>query len=365
MIITILIVLFSLILLTGLHELGHFLFAKRFGIKVEEFGICYPPRIYGKKIKGTIYSLNLLPFGAFVKIKGEDGAPASAEASAGKGRENDSFACKPIWQRAVVLVAGVVMFWLVAFLIFTFVSGIFGVPTSITDEMDSTNATVQVMAVSDGSPAALAGIKSGDEFVKIEEAIINKTIQVQEIAQENLGKEITLTLKRNNKEIEVALTPRANPPQGEGAMGIALVRVENMKTVWYKAPWQGIVLTARLTKAIPVNLYQAIKLKITGQKVVGVQFMGPIGFGQMLGQSLESGLGNFMVLMGMISIWLAIFNLFPIPALDGGRLLFLGIEAIRRKPINQKIEQKITAFFFFGLILMMIVLSVRDLFRIF
>ena len=356
-------------MLTALHELGHFLFAKRFGIKVEEFGICYPPRIYGKKIKGTIYSLNLLPFGAFVKIKGEDGAKE------GEAPQNDNFACKPIWQRAVVLVAGVVMFWIVAFLIFTFVSGIFGVPTSITDEMPSINAKVQVMATSAGSPAEKAGIKSGDEIAKLkikneklkieEEIIINKTIQVQETAQANLGKEITLTLKRSNEEINVILTPRANPPQGEGAMGIALVRVENMKTVWYKAPWQGVVLTARLTKAIPVNLYQAIKLKITGQKVAGVQFMGPIGFGQMLGQSLESGLGNFMVLMGMISIWLAIFNLFPIPALDGGRLLFLGIEAIRRKPMNQKIEQKITAVFFFGLILMMIVLSVRDLFRIF
>lgn len=360
MFITILIVLFSLIALTALHETGHFILAKKFGIKVEEFGIGYPPRIFGKKFGETIYSLNLLPFGAFVKITGEDGESASPR----------SFSQKPLWQRALTLLAGVLMFWIVAFLIFTFAAGLFGLPTAIDDAVDAPTAQVQVLAVSAGSPAQRVGIQAGDVIVNIKSQISNikyvdKTKEVSEIAQENKGKEIEMVLQRNGKEVSIALTPRGNPPQGEGAIGIALVRVASLSAPWYKAPLVGFQITFRQTKAIPVVLYQAIAAKIRGEKVAGVQFMGPVGVGQMLGLALGQGAGNFLVLIAMISVWLALFNLLPIPALDGGRLLFLGVEAIRRKPMNHKIEQKVNSGFFLALIALMVLITARDLLRLF
>ncbi|OIO44859.1 hypothetical protein COU05_01750 [bacterium (Candidatus Gribaldobacteria) CG10_big_fil_rev_8_21_14_0_10_37_21] len=364
LLITIFIVLFSLILLTALHELGHFLFAKKFEMKVEEFGVGYPPRVIGKKIKGTLYSLNLLPFGAFVKIKGEDGSKD------GEAKLNDSFTSKPIWQRAIVLFAGVAVFWVVAFLIFTIVAGIFGIPSPVPDTTEMPGAKVQIIAVMADSPAQRAGLKPGDTILSLKTEEIelkktNKTNEVQEFILEAGEKEISFVIERNNEQIETKVTPKQVADLGRVGVGVSLVRVAEIKTVWYKAPLEGLVLTGRLTKAIPLNLYLALKTKITGGKTSGIEIVGPIGFGKMLGQSFESGLGNFLVLMGMIAIWLALFNLFPIPALDGGRLLFLGIEAVRRKPMNQKVEQSINTYFFLALIGLMVLLSIKDIINLF
>lgn len=361
---TILIVLFSLILLTALHELGHFLFAKKFGIKVEEFGIGYPPRIIGKKIKGTFYSLNLLPFGAFVKIKGEDGDE----------KTQDSFTQKPIWQRALVLFAGVAVFWVVAFLIFTFVSGIFGIPSPVPDETDIKGAQVQIVSVLKDSPAQRAGLKPGDIILGFKKEAcqsdlvcqdqwVDKVKEVQDFISQN--QEVVLLLERSNRELELKVIPEMVPEIGKPGIGVSLVRAATIKTAWYKAPYEGLVLTARITKAIPLNLYFALKTKIRGGDTPGLEIVGPIGFGKMLGQSFESGFGNFLVLMGMIAVWLALFNLFPIPALDGGRLLFLGLEALRKKPMKQHIEQKINNYFFLALIGLMVLLSIRDIVRLF
>jgi len=364
LVVTIFIVLFSLVLLTALHELGHFIFAKKFGMKVEEFGVGYPPRVIGKKVKGTLYSLNLLPFGAFVKIKGEDGA------CDGEAKLNDSFTAKPIWQRAIVLFAGVAVFWVIAFLIFTIVAGIFGIPSPVPDTTEMAGAKVQIVAVMADSPAQVAGLKPGDTIISLKtendqlKAAV-KTSEVQEFISEAEEQEIIFVLERSGNTIEVKAMPALVADLGRVGVGISLVRVADIKTVWYKAPLQGLVLTGRLTKAIPLNLYLALKTKIVGGGTVGIEIVGPIGFGKMLGQTLESGLGNFLVLMGMIAVWLAIFNLFPIPALDGGRLLFLGIEAVRRKPMNQKVEQSINTYFFLALIGLMVLLSIKDIINLF
>ncbi len=352
MILTIIIVLASLVILMALHELGHFLFAKKFGVTVEEFGIGYPPRIWGKKIKGTIYSINWLPLGAFVKITGQDG----------ESSEDNAFSSKPIWQRFIILFAGGVSFWLVAFIILTFVGGISGVPTAIPDELNSgfSDANVQILSVSKDSPADEAGIKIGDILL-----YSDKVTDIQQIISENLGQDMQLALLRGNKEIEVSLTPRINPPQGEGAIGVGLVRVASLKTTWYKAPWQAVQITARQTKAIPVVLAKALKKKIQGEAVTDVQFVGPIGVGQMMGNALNQGVGNFLMLVAMVAIWLALFNFLPIPALDGGRILFLIIEGVTRKRIPTKIEQKINTIFFLLLILLMAVVTFRDIIRLF
>lgn len=395
MLLTILIVLFSLVALTAIHEAGHFLLAKKFGVKVEEFGIGYPPKICGKKFGKTIYSLNLLPFGAFVRILGEEEASDSQE----------SFSSKPIWQRALILLGGVVSFWLVAFLIFTLIIGLGGVPTAISDDFsprENIAAYVQILQVSPDSPASAAGLKPGDiinklkvnpvklplaEFngvkketpkesfaivqdptgqeLKVEEIDISKVNQVQNFVANYNGQEVVVSLQRGEKNLEVILIPRVNPPQGEGAMGVALARVANLKYPWYRAPFQAAKLTFQQTKNIPLALSEAIKKKIQGSKDSGLQFVGPIGIGQIMGQAMHQGWGNYLMLIAMISIWMALFNILPVPALDGGRLLFLVVEFIKREPINRKIEQRITAVFFFLMVALMALVSIKDIIRLF
>lgn len=372
MILTILIVLISLIILVALHELGHFLFAKKFGVDVEEFGIGYPPRIWGKKFGKTIYSINLLPLGAFVKILGFEDH---------EGKNEHSFSAKPIWQRAVILLAGVVAFWIVAFFIFTFVVGFTSVPTAVPDDFTEEGVVpyVQIYGVEADSPAGIAGIKMGDaikamkfesvteedENLKEEIIEIGKVKEVQEFTERHKGEQISLMLLRGSDEVEVYLVPRVNPPMGEGAMGIGLVRVADLATVWYKSPVVGAKIVISQTKAIPTIMFSALVRKLKGEKVTDVQIVSPIGVVQIMGQALERGTGQFFMFMGMIAIWLALFNLLPIPALDGGRLLFLVIEAVRGKPVNPKIEQKITGVFFFLIIALMILLVIRDIIRLF
>ncbi|MDD4989954.1 MAG: M50 family metallopeptidase [Candidatus Pacebacteria bacterium] len=363
MILTILIVVVSLILLMSLHELGHFLLAKKFGIAIEEFGVGYPPRIWGKKIKGTIYSVNWLPLGAFVKILGEDD---NTEKSKG------SFASKPIWQRALVLLGGVASFWLVAFLIITVLSGISGVPTAVPDSFNGTGKEtpkVLIFSVAKNSPAEIAGIKSGDTIKQLQttnyKLQTNRVAEVQEFIISHKGEEVTLTLQRGKENLEVNVVPRVNPPKGEGALGVALARAANLQVAWYKTPWVGIKITALQTKEIPIQWYEVIKKKINKVPTPEVQLVGPVGLGQIMTQALNQGPGNYFMLVAIISIYLAFFNLLPIPALDGGRLLFIAIEAVRRKPVKPELEQKITTMFFAALILMALVFTFQDIRRLF
>ncbi len=367
----------------SLHELGHFLLAKKFGITVEEFGIGYPPRLWGRKIKNTIYSINWLPFGAFVKILGEDET---------QKKTKGSFAGKPLWQRALVLFGGVVSFWIIAFLIITILAGISGVPTAVPDSFNGTGKEtpkVHIFSVAKNSPADLSGIKTGDEILKLTQRVVtlseakglgrdssliaqndiaittNKVGEIQEFIASHKGEEILFSLQRGEKVLEISATPRVNPPKGEGALGIALARVAHMQVVWYKSPWIGLKITALQTKDIPVQWYELIKKKINKVPTSDVQLVGPVGLGQIMTQALGQGVGNYLMLVAIISIYLAFFNLLPISALDGGRLLFIAIEAIRLKPVNPKVEQKITTIFFAALILMALIFTIQDIRRLF
>ena len=377
MFLTILIVFFSLIGLLVLHELGHFIVAKKFGVPVEEFGIGYPPRIFGKKIGQTIYSINLLPFGAFVRIKGEEGRTEIEDEKA--------FYNKPIFQRVLIILGGVISFWIIAFLIFSFLAFSFGIP-SIAENNSAINssAQVQIIGISQDSPADIVDIEAGDIILDISltqiplkagldeqenQNLTVKTIssveQVQKFIQENKGQKIVLTLKRGADIFEKELLPRVSPPEGEGAMGVALVATVLKRYPLHQAFWQGALITYRQTITIPTALFDALKRKAQGEKVEDLQFVGPIGIGQIMGQALNAGAGNFLILVAMISIWLAIFNLLPIPALDGGKLLFLAIEKVKGRPVNQKIEQNITVFFFLALIALMIFVTIKDIVRLF
>ena len=367
MIITILIAFISLIGLMVLHELGHFVIAKKFGVEVEEFGIGYPPRILGKKIGGTIYSINLLPFGAFVKIKGEEGGIESAH----------SFAGKAIWQRALIILGGVVSFWLVSAVLLSIVFGM-GVSQSISDEEDYPllEPRVQIIAVASGSPAEKAGIKPGDVIRELRitnyELRITKVKEVQELTEKYKGEEITLTIERRVSAsgypeiFDVSLIPRVSPPEGEGAMGVALSRMIEKSYPWYLAPVKGIEATFNLTKGVIAGMSQLFGNLIRGKGLPsGAEVMGPVGIGKLMTEVAKMGINYYLQFIALVSVYLAVFNILPIPALDGGKLLFLGIEKVRRKPMSQKVEQNITSVFFALLITLMLWVTIKDISRIF
>ena len=342
-----------------LHELGHFVLAKKFGVRVDEFGIGYPPRIFGKKIGETIYSVNLLPFGAFVKLPGE----------IGKADDPRSFSRQSIPKRALVILGGVLSFWIMAVILFSIVFNL-GAPVAIGDDVNSNlvNPRVQIAAISADSPAKVAGLEPGDTIKKFSifnfQFSINKVKELQELTEKYKGQEIILTIQRGKEVFDVSLVPRVSPPSGEGPIGVALVRTAIKSYPWYQAPWQGIVSTVNLTGAVIQGYGEAIK-NLIARKPTGVELVGPVGVFNLFTQVSQLGVSYFLQFVGMIAIYIAIFNVLPIPAVDGGKLLFLGIEAVRKKPISEKVEQNVTAVFFALLLMMMVWVTIKDVSKLF
>lgn len=316
--------------------------AKKFGVKVEEFGIGYPPRIFGKKIGETVYSINLLPFGAFVKILGEEE----------KLDDPRSFNKKPIWQRTLIVLAGVVSFWLISFLIFSLV------PTGVT-----------VSLIRDNSPAALSGLVEGDiiEEIKVDnrEYSIFKIEEAQRIINQNRGKGINLIVLRGKEKKEISVIPRISPPPGEGALGIGLSYGPSQRNYpLYQIPIKGFLRTTEFTFEVIKGWVSAISNIVKGRPT-NVQVMGPVGIFSLSAEILKLGTKYFLLFLSLISIYVALFNILPIPALDGGKLLFLGIEKFKGKPVNPKIEQNITAVFFALLVVLAIWVTIKDITRLF
>lgn len=356
MMLTIFIAFIGLISLMVIHEFGHFILAKRFGIRVDEFGIGYPPRIFGKKIGQTIYSLNLIPFGAFVKVHGEQGG------------DDDyySFAARPIWQRILIVFGGVVSFWIVAIIVLSIVSGVWGLPTAVSDENNHNllNPKVRVAAISSSSPAKESGLMLGDTILGFE-----KVKEVQEFIEANKGKEIVLIIKRGKETLEKKIVPRVVHPQDQGPLGIALVRIALVASPWYLAPVEGIKTTWQITTSVLNGWIMALKAGLGLDKLpegVAMDLMGPLGIFDLLGEYFAMGINYFLFLISLIAVALALTNLLPIPALDGGKLIFLAMEIARGKPISHKLEQRISSVFFALLILLMVFVTVKfDIPRIF
>ena len=369
MFLTILIVFASLMGLIILHEFGHFILAKIFGVKVEEFGIGYPPRLIGKRFGETLYSLNLLPFGAFVKIPGE----------IGKTDDKRSFSSQSVSKRILIVLGGVLSFWVISAILFSIVFTL-GTRMAIedTENFNLVSPKVQIAQIAPNSPAQIAGLEPGDAieefkipykaepsgFRQNSKFKIERVKELQELTEKYKGQEITLTIKKGKEILDVTLVPRVSPPEGEGPMGVALVRTAIKSYPWWKSPWQGILATINMTGAIIQGYGRAIKNVISGGPS-GVQMMGPVGVFHLFWQVSQLGINYFLQFLGMIAIYFALFNILPIPALDGGKLLFLGIEAIRKKPVSEKIEQNVTTAFFALLIALMILVTIKDISRLF
>jgi regulator of sigma E protease len=364
-ILTLIIAFLCLIALMVIHEFGHFIIAKKFGVRVDEFGIGYPPRVFGKKIGDTIYSINLLPLGAFVRIYGEEGGVDDYR----------SFTKLKIWQRVLIVIGGVAAFWLAAMIIFSIVFAIgTDLPVGDTDVQGLTNPRIQVIAISPNSPASTAGLKTGDTLLQIESMKyesakagpeilkLSKIKDFQDFTKAHAGEQVDLKVQRNNKIFDVLLSPRINPPEGQGAVGIGLERMATLikKSSWYMSPIQGVSYTWQTTVNALEGLYTTFTNLISRKGLPqGASFAGPLGITVFLANAASYGAGFFLYFIGIIAVFIAIFNLFPIPALDGGKLIFLLIEKIRGKPVSIKIEQVITIVFFIILICLSLFITIK------
>jgi len=357
MIVTVLIFIIILGVLVFVHEFGHFIAAKKMGMKVEEFGLGFPPKIWSKKGKdGVTYSVNWIPLGGFVKIKGEEGENIE---------DPDSFPQKKPWRRAIVLCAGVAMNFLLCAVLLS-VGFMVGLPQAV-DQQALAQGTVkdykiQIVSVLDDKPAKAAGVEIGDIILGVDNQDMTKGVQsLIDYTSSKIGQKITYKLARSNeiltKEIEIV-----DIGQGKGGIGIGLVETGIVTYHFFSAIGHGFALTGILTKQFVFAFANIIKNLVIG-RAVGVQVSGPVGIAVLTGQVAKLGFIYLLQFTALLSLNLAIINFVPFPALDGGGILFLIIEKIRRKPVNQKIENAIRTVGFALLMLLIIVITFQDVMR--
>ena len=338
-----------------LHELGHYLTAKKFDVKVEEFGLGLPPRLYGKKIGETIWSLNWIPFGGFVRMYGEE---ADAKTSKKEKDSHRSFGAKPIWQRMLITIAGCLMFWIVAFVIFVFVFTV-GTYVVIDDYKDDPNAIVQITEIKEDSPAQLTELQAGDLIkevcVKKECIQINQIRGIQTIFRENAGEEVIIKIRRGDKELSKKIVLDEDVPK----IGIGLIRIGEQSFPFLEAVPMAGERTVNVTILIAEGLYGAVSNLMVGEDPG--ELAGPVRIVGIMGDRLELGITHFLSLLALLTINLAILNLLPIPGLDGGRLVFLAYEGIVKKPFPQKIEGYLTIFFLLSLMGLMLIVTISEI----
>lgn len=353
MLIAIIVIVGLSLLILG-HEAGHFIAAKLFKLRVDEFGIGFPPRAFAWKKGETEYSVNWLPFGGFVKIAGERGefemlnpdghtpAPAGTIAVPAAAAPSRLFYAQPAWKKSVVMLAGVAVNFFLGWLFISLVLMI-GAP--------------QALVISDveaNSPATEVGIMAGDvirDFTTADSFIA--------FVNANRGSEITLHLNRGGEDIDIAVTPRAVTAANEGAIGIALAEAGTPRHDVFTALRDGFVNAVLVGWLVIKTLYALlVQLFTTATLLPGV--VGPVGIFGVAQQTGSIGFIYLLQLMGIISINLAVVNLIPFPALDGGRFVMTMIEKIKGSPLPQKSEAIVNGLGFVFLILLMVLLTVRD-----
>jgi len=341
-----------LLVLVLVHELGHFLAARRAGVAVEEFGFGFPPRLAGIRRGGTLYSINLLPLGGFVKLKGEDG----------QSTEVDSFAAKSVRRRLGIVVAGVVMNFLLAAVLLS-IGFMVGLPSSIDGPIDSRaairQAGIQVVGIASESPAATAGLEVGDFIRKLDGQSVTAITDIQAYARSHDGQAVTIEVDRFEKPVSLSVTPRKLPESEAPAFGVSLTTSGIVSYPWYLSLWMGLKATVSITGQIVLAFGDFFRQLVVDRHVSG-DLSGPVGIAVLTGRIARLGFSYILQFAALLSLNLAIINIIPFPALDGGRALFLLIEKIRGRPVSRRAENLTHSIGFALLIGLILVISVRD-----
>ena len=355
-----------LVVLVLVHELGHFIVAKRASITVQEFGVGFPPRIGSVVWHGTRYSVNWIPLGGFVKMLGEDGEVEAdrmrqrglSEAAVDKAMEG-AFNRKPIWVRIMVLVAGVVMNFLLA-------SALFAVALSLPAQQGRGPLTITEIQV--GSPAVVAGLQVGDVILSADGRTFDVSRDLTAYVRSRAGHLVDLTVRRDGRELKVPVTPRAlsdaEEVKGLGAVGFSyepdrFVEVPPSASGPAEAAWEGVTAAGDLALKIPGGLATAVA-GLLGLAPDAGTAVGPIGIASETGRVLRAPLVSQLIFIGILSVNLAVLNVLPFPPLDGGRIAVVVIEAVRRRRLPAEREALVYLTGFMVLILLVILISIRD-----
>lgn len=364
------IVIFIIILsvLVLIHEFGHFIMAKRNGIGVEEFGFGLPPRAWGKKIGETIYSINWLPFGGFVKLVGEDSTDNRRE-------QKNSFYMKSIGQRSVVVVAGVFMNLVLAVFIFYIVVWALGfkvnLPLLADHKFKFVQQTSQVLIadVGENSPAKASGIEVGDSIVAVDGQAVGSVEGLQKTVRSSEGKTLSLTLENpvNNQRREVLATPTFNDELGNYVLGVGLgeLAVLNYETLGQKI-FSGFIHSYNTTEYSFKIFASLIGYSVRERDITPVSegVSGPVGIAAITSQAVALGPISVLQLVGLLSLNLAILNILPIPALDGGRFFFIIVEAVTRRRVHATFEKWVHTIGFAFLIGLIVLITYNDILKL-
>ncbi len=368
--------LIVLVLLVVIHELGHAIAARRNGVVVEEFGIGFPPKAWAKKLKnGVLFSINWLPLGGFVKLQGEN------DAASKKG----DYGAATFWQKTKILFAGVVVNWLAAVVLLTILAFV-GIPKILPDQFsvpaDTTVVTTPVIVtqVVDGYPAQQAGIEAGDAIISFDGEPIDSTQELIDVSKAHSGETVPVIYERDGAQYTTETTLR---DANSVVFGANLGQQEAIKATW-SAPIVGVVTTAQFTWVtfqglgdILVNFFGGLIGQLSPSEegrqaaneqleAAGANVTGPVGLlGVIFPAVSGSGFDQIIFLAAIISLSLAVMNVLPIPALDGGRWFVTALFRVFKKPLTKEREEKIHGTGFAVLMLLFVVITVSDVFKLF
>lgn len=331
------ILVFSVVILV--HEMGHFLVARRVGIEVEEFSIGFGPKLAGFGAAGTQFSVRLIPMGGYVKMLGEEGEEEELTTDNPNSYQNKS----PL-QRMAVIAAGPVMNFVLALVLFILIFGVIG------------GVTLKEPRIGDvvpGLPAEAAGMQAGDEIVSIDTHEMAQWADIQNYIRSNPGKTLNFTVRRGGELLNLAVTPRMGESYSEVGIVPTIGRLSILASIK-----EGFVQTFHLTIEIVKSLVGIVTRQVPADDITG-----PIGIVYFVGQAAQAGLINVLYLAALISVNLGLFNLLPIPALDGSKLVFLGVELIRKRPLDPRKESLVHLVGFALLISLMLFVMYRDIVR--
>lgn len=370
---SILLFLIVLLFLVTVHEFGHFIIAKKSGIRVDEFAFGFPPKLWSKKWGETTYAFNLLPLGGYVKIYGEDAANLDPSDPDMKR----SFAAKPRYIQSAVLLGGILFNFLAAWVLFSIMLMV-GVSASVDPDHPLRFGKLQdihVIAteVREGSPAQKAGVHVGDSLVSVRatgdagaflHADIDSPDTLIDFVKGGQGVPLVLTVNRDGEPVEINITPEVDTNLGRPIIGVSPDSVGTLRLNPFYAVLEGAVRTKDYTILITTGIFDFFAQAFRGEADME-QVAGPVGIVKQVGIAADMGFMHVLLITAVISINLAVINLLPIPGLDGGRLFFVVIESIIRRPLPSKAVAYVNLAGFGALMLLMIFVTYHDIVKLF